>query len=71
MTINRLLVAVHLQSQAGRWDTLLDKWVIDNTHSPCIDTGDPNSLMGDEPDPHGNRINMGAYGGTDQASMSH
>ena len=60
----------HLQSQTGRWDQLLDEWVFDSMHSPCIDMGDPNSLIADEPSPHGNRINMGAYGGTVEASKS-
>jgi predicted outer membrane repeat protein len=60
----------HLQSQAGRWDQLLSEWVNDSIHSPCIDAGDPNSLIGDELYPNGNRINMGAYGGTVEASKS-
>ena len=35
-----------------------------------IDAGDPNSPVGKEPEPNGGRINMGAYGGTSQASKS-
>jgi hypothetical protein len=38
--------------------------------SVCIDAGYPFSPLGYEPPPNGNRINMGAYGGTPQASMS-
>jgi hypothetical protein len=38
--------------------------------SPCIDAGDPNSDWTGEIWPHGERINMGTYGGTQQASMS-
>ena len=38
--------------------------------SPCIDGGDPTVDPLDEPKPNGNRINMGAYGGTAYASMS-
>jgi hypothetical protein len=38
--------------------------------SPCIDAGDPNSDWSAEPWPNGKRINMGAYGGTEQASKS-
>ena len=38
--------------------------------SPCIDAGDPNSDWTAEPPPHGERINMGAFGGTIQASLS-
>jgi parallel beta-helix repeat protein len=38
--------------------------------SPCIDAGDPITSIGSEPLPNGGRINMGAYGGTPQASLS-
>jgi hypothetical protein len=38
--------------------------------SPCLDGGDPNAGPLDEPIPNGSRINMGAYGGTAQASLS-
>jgi predicted outer membrane repeat protein len=40
------------------------------TSSPCIDAGDPNSEFTLEPEPNGGRINMGAYGGTPEASKS-
>ena len=60
----------HLQSQAGRWDPNSASWVQDEVTSPCIDAGDPNLDVGAEVWPHGGRINMGAYGGTAQASMS-
>ena len=59
----------HLKSEAGRWDPNTQAWVKDDVHSPCIDTGDPNYFTG-ELWPHGKRINMGAYGGTAEASMS-
>lgn len=36
--------------------------------SPCIDTGDPASAFGLEPEPDGGRINMGAYGNTPEAA---
>ena len=36
----------------------------------CIDAGDPCDPIGVEPNPNGTRINMGAYGGTAQASKS-
>ncbi|RLG67251.1 MAG: hypothetical protein DRO11_10355, partial [Methanobacteriota archaeon] len=51
----------HLRSEAGRWNGT--DWVNDNETSPCIDAGDPS-----EKDPDGTRINMGAYGGTNEAS---
>jgi parallel beta-helix repeat protein len=60
----------HLKSQAGRWDLGSQTWVQDNVTSPCIDKGDPASPVGNEPVPNGGIINMGAYGGTAQASMT-
>ena len=38
--------------------------------SPAIDTGDPRSDYGNEPEPNGNRVNLGAYGNTPWATMS-
>ena len=60
----------HLKSQAGRWDPNSGNWVYDLVNSPCIDAGDPNTPVGDEPEPNGGIINMGAYGGTEEASKS-
>jgi hypothetical protein len=60
----------HLKSAAGRWNPNTETWVMDAVTSPCIDAGDPNSDWTAELWPHGKRINMGAYGGTPQASMS-
>jgi parallel beta-helix repeat protein len=60
----------HLKSQVGRWDPRSKIWVRDDITSPCIDAGNPGCPVGDEPAPNGNRINMGAYGGTDTASKS-
>ncbi|MHC4327530.1 MAG: right-handed parallel beta-helix repeat-containing protein [Planctomycetota bacterium] len=60
----------HLKSEAGRWDPISESWVKDDVTSPCIDSGDPNSDWTSEVWPHGGRINMGAYGGTRQASLS-
>jgi parallel beta-helix repeat protein/predicted outer membrane repeat protein len=60
----------HLKSQAGRWDPASESWVQDDVTSPCIDAGDPNMSVGDEPEPNGGRINIGAYGGTPEASKS-
>ena len=61
----------HLKSQAGRWEPDSQTWVQDIATSPCIDTGDPNSPIGLEPFPNGGYINMGAYGGTSEASKSY
>ena len=60
----------HLKSQAGRYDPNAQTWVIDDVTSPCIDAGDPNSPVALEPFPNGGIINMGAYGGTSEASKS-
>jgi len=60
----------HLRSQVGRWDPNSQSWVQDDVTSPCIDAGNPGCPVGDEPSPNGNRINMGTYGGTAQASKS-
>lgn len=60
----------HLKSGVGRWNPINKIWVSDDVNSPCIDAGDPNSNWGEELWPHGQKINMGAYGGTSEASMS-
>lgn len=61
----------HLKSQAGRWDSNTERWAQDDVTSPCIDAGDPNGSIGWEPFPNGGVINMGAYGGTEEASKSY
>jgi hypothetical protein len=61
----------HLQSQAGRWGADVQAWIQDMATSPCIDAGDPCCRVGGEPLPNGGMINMGAYGGTSEASMSY
>jgi predicted outer membrane repeat protein len=60
----------HLRSAAGRWDPNQNTWVIDGESSLCIDAGNPGCPPANEPPPNGNRINMGAYGGTAEASKS-
>ena len=60
----------HLRSQTGRWDPKIGSWVQDDVTSTCIDAGDPNSDWASETWPDGGRINIGAYGGTPEASMS-
>ncbi len=74
----------HLKSQAGRWEPtgnskleILNSelwsvaWVKDDVSSPCIDAGNPTTPIGLEPFPNGGIINMGAYGGTTEASKSY
>ena len=60
-----------MKSQAGRWDPNSESWVKDDLTSPCIDEGDPISPIGLEPFPNGGIINIGAYGGTTEASKSY
>jgi len=60
----------HLKSQAGRWEPATQAWMRDDVTSPCIDAGEPDSDWSGETWPHGERINMGAYGGMREASMS-
>jgi len=62
---------LHLQSQGGRWDPGTSAFVTSDTQSsPCIDAGDPADDEGAETQPNGGRINMGAYGGTAEASRT-
>jgi|GEM_PF-1643084 len=69
----------HLKSAAGRWDPTAGDWVLDDggnfdptddENSPCIDAGDPALEVRNELRCHGDRINIGAYGGTEKASRS-
>jgi hypothetical protein len=61
----------HLKSQAGRWNPNSQSWVTDVVTSHCIDAGNPGCPLRDEPSDANNvRINMGAYGGTAQASKT-
>ncbi|MBQ6327471.1 MAG: hypothetical protein IJI35_00520 [Kiritimatiellae bacterium] len=48
----------------GEWTQSEDR------HSPAIDTGDPSDPVGAEPEPNGGVVNLGAYGGTAEASKS-
>jgi len=60
----------HLKSQAGRWNPASQSWVTDEVSSACVDAGDPSTPLGLEPSNNGGVINMGAYGGTLEASKS-
>lgn len=70
----------HLKSEGWYWHTGRKVWTWDeDVTSRCIDAGNPGSALGDElltipSDPNNDwgenlRINMGAYGGTAEASM--
>ena len=61
----------HLMSTAGRFDPVGASFVTNDVEtSPLIDAGPRAWALGDEPVPNGERINIGRYGGTDQASKS-
>jgi len=61
----------HLSSSAGRFDVPLQNWVYtDTVTSPCVDAAAPGDSVKNEQMPHGDRRNIGAYGGTEQASKS-
>ena len=60
----------HLQSRGGRFDPRIGDYVFDRLDSPAIDAGDPSYDFTQEPLPNGSRINLGCFGGTDQASKS-
>lgn len=60
----------HLKSKTGRWSPIFNNWDTDNVHSPLIDLGNPWIGTGDEPWPNGYRRNLGAYGGSAEASKS-
>jgi predicted outer membrane repeat protein len=60
----------HLQSEFGRWDKNIGAWAEDSITSLCIDAGDPNTDYSGESWPHGGRVNIGAYGGSQQASRN-
>jgi len=60
----------HLLSERGRFVPGFGLWAFDAQTSPCVDAGDPWLDTGAERVPNGGRINLGAFGGTPQASLS-
>jgi len=60
----------HIRSERGRYWPEHDIWVLDKVTSPCVDGGDPDTDTLNEPMPNGGLINIGAYGGTLEASLS-
>jgi parallel beta-helix repeat protein len=60
----------HLKSIQWRWSDANSVWTWDLVTSRCMDAGNPGCETSSEPLDHlKNRINMGAYGGTDKASV--
>ncbi|NCD23099.1 MAG: hypothetical protein EOL90_09190, partial [Spartobacteria bacterium] len=62
----------HPLSPGGRFVAATGLWTNDAVLSPLVDAGPPDSIwpVGDEPAPNGNVVNLGAYGGTAQASLT-
>jgi hypothetical protein len=61
----------HLQSKRAHWSDAGSGWAQGQFTSPCIETGNPGSDIGFEPnDWTPVRIEMGAYGGTTKASIA-
>ncbi len=59
-----------LQSTIGTWDPVAAAFAIFGAQSPAIDRANPIRSIGDEVTPNGGLRNLGAYGGTAQASQS-
>ena len=59
----------HLQSEYGRYNPATDAFVTDAETSWAIGRGNPNSPFDEQPDPTAGRINLGAFGNTEFASM--
>jgi hypothetical protein len=59
---------LHLQSTAGSYKA--GAFTADTADSPALDAGDPSTAVADEPALNGGRVNLGAYGGTEQASKT-
>lgn len=65
---NETLGDFHPRSTQGRFTP--SGWVQDGELSPLIDAGHSAATFANEPLPNGERINIGAYGNTLQASMT-
>ncbi len=57
---------LHIKSTGVSWH--FGAWEPDDADSPCMDSGDPNDDYSNEIKDSGNRINIGVYGNTIQAS---
>jgi hypothetical protein len=61
----------HLRSQVGTWNRNEGIFYQYAEHSPAIDAGEPEGDIGQETFPNGGIVNMGAYGGTAEASKTY
>jgi cyclophilin family peptidyl-prolyl cis-trans isomerase len=60
----------HLQSSQRQWRDATSSWQAGGHTSPCIDSGNPGTALGNEPNvPTNVRIDMGSFGGTTKASI--
>jgi predicted outer membrane repeat protein len=60
----------HLQSSGRQWRDATSSWQTGVRTSPCIDSGNPGTVLGNEPNALTNlRIDMGSFGGTIKASI--
>lgn len=60
----------HVKSNAGHFDIGTLNYIFDTQTSPAIDAGNPLSNYSLEPQYNGDRINLGVYGNTSEASKS-
>ncbi|MCE5187460.1 MAG: right-handed parallel beta-helix repeat-containing protein [Planctomycetaceae bacterium] len=70
----------YVKSASGHWEPTTRQWILDDggnydpaddENSPCIDAGDPAVEVTNEYKCNGNKVNIGAYGNTEQASRSY
>ena len=61
---------VHLLSPQGYFMNDGTTGPATNVFSAAIDKGDPTSVYSNEPTPNGGRVNLGAYGNTEEASQT-
>ncbi|MEM7392586.1 MAG: hypothetical protein AAF492_09565 [Verrucomicrobiota bacterium] len=59
-----------VQSPAGSYDVATSNFLNDTERSAAIDYGPTNAPVGGETAPNGGRLNIGAFGGTAQASRT-
>jgi len=60
----------HVRSLAGRFDPVLCATVSDLVSSVLIDAGDPLGVFTNELEPNGDRVNIGLYGNSQEASRT-
>jgi hypothetical protein len=79
MFVNPAAGDYHLKSASGHYEPATRQWVLDDgdnynpdddLNSPCIDAGDPEVEVTGEYACNGSRVNLGAFGNTEQASRS-